>query len=215
MVFRYISPNLISMMMKNKFVIFSLCIIVLTACIVSTGCTSSQSAQTAAQSTSPVVTTPAQSLNPTTTPETLVTTLAPTTAPTAIVTTTGTPANGGLTVTVNSAVKKTALGEYTPNHGKIFLVLDVTIQNNDKNKDFDYTAASFALSDNVNTNRHPPLGKFSYGLNNQLISGTIPLKSKITGQIVFGVMDNSNSYKLYVSDPTGTVLTSIENISVP
>ena len=203
------------MLINNELVICSLCIIVLTVCIVSTGCTSSQSALTSAQSTSQVVTTPAQSLNPTTTPGTLVTTLAPTATPTLVVTTTGTPANGVLTVTINSAVKETALGEFKPKPGNIFLVLDITIQNNDKNNDFEYTAASFALSDNLNTNQRPPLGKFAYGLDNQLISGMIPLKSKISGQVVFGVKDGSNSYKLFVSDSTGTVLTSIDNINVP
>jgi hypothetical protein len=201
--------------MRNKVVFCSFCMLLLIACIVCTGCTSSQSAQTAPQSNSPTVTTPAQTLNPTTAPETLATTFAPTAAPTAVVTTTGTPANGGLSVTINSAVKKTALGEFKPKPGMIFLVLDVTIQNNDKNNDFEYTPASFALTDNLNTNRRPPLGKFSYGLDNQLISGRIPLKSKISGQIVFGVTDGSNSYKLSVSDSTGTVLTSIDNITSP
>jgi len=131
------------------------------------------------------------------------------------VTTTGTPANGGIRVTINSAVKKTELGEFNPKSGNIFLVLDVTLQNNDKSKDFEYTAASFALSDNLNTNKRPPLGKFSYGLDNQLISGTIPPESKISGQIVFGVKDGSTSYKLSISDPTGAVLTSLDNINVP
>lgn len=201
------------MTMKNKVVFCSFCMLLLIACIVCTGCTSSQSAQTAPQSNSPTVTTPAQTLNPTTAPETLVTTFPPTAAPTAVVTTTVTPANGGLSVTINSAVKKTALGEFKPKPGNIFLVLDVTIQNNDKNNDFVYTNTSFAISDNLDP-RHPPLGKFSSGLNNQLISGTIPLKSTITGQIVFGVKDGSNTYKLSVSDSTGTVITSIDNINV-
>jgi hypothetical protein len=217
MFFQEIVPNLISVTMKNKVVFCSLCMLLLTACIVSTGCTSGsgQNAQISPQTNSPTITTPAQALNPTTAPGTLVTTLAPASAPTAVVTTTGTPANGGLSFTVNSAVKKTALGEFKPKPGNIFLILDVTIQNNDKNNDFDYTTASFALSDNLNTNRRPPLGKFSSGLDNQLISGTIPLKSKISGQIVFGVTDGSNSYKLSVSDSTGTVLTSIDTITAP
>jgi hypothetical protein len=215
MFFQEIVPNLISVMMKNKVVFCSLCMLLLTACIVCTGCTSGQNAQTSPQTNSPTVTTPAQTVNPTTAPDTLVTTLAPTSAPTAVVTTTGTPANGVLSFTVNSAVKKTKLGQYTPNKGNLFLVLDVTIQNNDKNNDFEYTTTSFALSDNLNTNRRPPLGKFSSGLDNQLISGTIPLKSKISGQIVFGVTDGSNSYKLSVSDSTGTVLTSIDTITAP
>jgi hypothetical protein len=203
------------MTMKNKVVFWSFCMLLLTACIVCTGCTSGQNAQTSAPSNSLTVTTPAKTLNPTTAPETLVTTLALTPAPTAVVTTTGTPANGVLSVTVNSAVKKTKLGQYTPNKGNLFLVLDVTIQNNDKNNDFEYTTTSFALSDNLNTNRRPPLGKFSSGLDNQLISGTISLKSKITGQVVFGVNATSNTYTLSVSDSTGTVLTSIDNISAP
>ncbi|HOX34114.1 MAG TPA: DUF4352 domain-containing protein [Methanoregulaceae archaeon] len=203
------------MMMEKKVVFCSLCLLLLTACVVSSGCTSGQNAQTSAQPDSPTVTTPAQILNPTAAPETLVTTLVSPAAPTAVVTTTGTPANGGIRVTINSAVKKTELGEFNPKSGNIFLVLDVTLQNNDKSKDFEYTAASFALSDNLNTNKRPPLGKFSYGLDNQLISGTIPPESKISGQIVFGVKDGSTSYKLSISDPTGAVLTSLDNINVP
>lgn len=203
------------MMIKYKVVFCSLCLLLLTTCVLSSGCTSGQNAQTPAQTHSPTVTTPTEILNPTAAPETLITTLASTADQTVVVTTTGTPVNGGLNVTVNSAVKKTELGEFNPKSGNIFLVVDVTILNNDKNNDFEYTAASFALSDNLNTNKRPPLGKFSYGLDNQLISGTIPPKSKISGQIVFGVKDGSNSYKLYISDSTGAVLTWLDNINVP
>lgn len=201
--------------MKNKFVICSV-LIILTACIVSTGCTSTQ-AQTSAQSNSPTITTPLQTMSPTTTPETQITTLAPTTAQTSIVSTTATPIIDVLTVTINSAVKKTLIGKSTNNPGNIFLVLDVTIQNNDKNNDFKYTDSSFAIYDKVNKNRRTPITSklLTGGLNNPLTSGTVPLKSKITGQIVFGVMDSSNSYKLYVSDAAGTVLTSVDNIDVP
>ena len=90
-------------------------------------------------------------------------------------------------------------------------------QNNDKNNDFKYTDSSFAIFDKVNNNRRTAITYklLTGGLNNPLTSGTIPLKSTKTGQIVFGEMDSSNSYKLYVSDSTGTVLASVDNINVP
>lgn len=201
--------------MKNKVAICFVWIIVLTTCIVSTGCISTQGAQTSDQSISPIITTPSQTLISTTAPETSDTTLAPTTSLT-IISTTAIPKNEVLTVTLNSAVKKTQIGKSTNKAGNIFLVLDVTLQNNDKNNDFKYTDTSFAIFDKVNKNRRTAITSqlLSGGLNSPLTSGTIPLKSKITGQIVFGVMDSSNSYRLYISDSTGTVLTSIENIDV-
>jgi len=205
------------MMMKNKFVICSVCIIILTACIVSTGCTSTspQGAQISAQTILPTITTPAQTLSPTTAPVTIVTTMAPTTASTAIISTTTTPISSGLTVTLNSAVKKTSLGSFTPLPRNIFLVLDVTIQNNDKNNDFKYTDSSFSIYDTVNQKRGPAItSKVAGGLNIPLASGTIPLKSTKTGQIVFGVSDNSNSYKFAVVNSTSAI-TPLIDINVP
>jgi hypothetical protein len=197
------------MMLKNKFFICTVLIIVLTACIVNTGCTSTQSAQ------SPTITPPTPS--PTTAPGTLVTSLAPTTAPATVISTTETQKNDILTVTLNSAVKKTMIGKATNKAGNIFLVVDVTILNNDKNNDFKYTDASFAIFDKLNQNRRNAITSqlLTGGLNSPLSSGTIPLKSTKTGQIVFGVMDSSNSYKLYISNSTGTVIASVDNINVP
>ena len=202
-------------MMKNKFVICSVCIIILTACIVSTGCTSTspQGAQTSAQTILPIITTPAQTLSPTTAPVTIATTMTPTTASTAIMSTTTTPISSGLTVTLNSAVKKTSLGSFTPLPGNIFLVLDVTIQNNDKNNDFKYTDSSFSIYDTVNQKRGQAItSKVAGGLNIPLASGTIPLKSTKTGQIVFGVKDSSNSYKFAVVNSTAAITPLIDII---
>jgi hypothetical protein len=201
------------MMMKNKFIICSVCIIVLSAFIVSTGCTttSPQSAQTIP----PTITTSAQTLSPTTAPVIIATSVLPTTAPTAILSTTKTPISNGLTVTLNSAVKKTSIGDSTPKTGFVFLVLDVTIQNNDKDNDFKYTDSSFSLFDVVNQKRGPAItSKFTGGLNTPLSSGTIPMKSTKTGQIVFGVSDNSNSYKFAVVNSTSAI-TSLFDINVP
>ena len=200
-------------MIKNKIVICSVVIVILTACIVSTGCTSTQ-AQTPPQTTTPTVASP--TLSQTTAPGTLVTTLSPTTVSTTAVSTTATPSGSGITVILNSAVKKIKIGNYNNKPGNIFLVVDVTIQNNDKNNDFEYTDSSFAIGDKINKNRRNAItSQVAGGLSSPLSSGTIPLKSTKTGQIVFGVMENSGSYRLFVADPTGTVLTSIDNIEVP
>jgi hypothetical protein len=206
------------MMMKNKFVICSVCIIILTACIVSTGCTSTSpqgAAQTSAQTNPPTITTLGQTLIPTTAPVTITTTMAPTTASIAIISTPATPISSGLTVTLNSAVKKTTLGSSTPKTGLVFLVLDVTIQNNDKNNDFKYTDSSFSIYDIINKKRDSAMtSKVAGGLNTPLTSGTIPLKSTKTGQIVFGVSDSSNSYKFAVVNST-TALIPLIDINVP
>jgi hypothetical protein len=202
------------MMIKNKFVICSVCIIVLTACIVSTGCTTTS--PQGAQTIPPTITTSVQTLSPTTAPVIIATTVIPTTAPTAILSTTETPISYGLTVTLNSAVKKTSIGDnLPPKTGNVFIVLDVTIQNNDKNNDFKYTDSSFSLFDVVNQKRSTAItSKFTGGLNTPLTSGTIPLKSTKTGQIVFGVSDNSNSYKFAVVNSTSAI-TSLIDINVP
>ena len=135
---------------------------------------------------------------------------------TTVLSTTGTVINDVLTITINSATKKTIIGRSTNKGGDIFLVLDITIQNNDKNNDFRYKDTSFAIFDKINNIRRTAITSQlnTGGLNNPFTSGTIPLKTKMSGQIVFGVMDNSNSYKLYVSDSKGTVLSSVDNISV-
>jgi len=204
------------MMKKNKFIVCFAWIMVLIVCVISSGCTSTQ-VQNSATGNSPTLTTPSQSASSTTVPETPVTTLIPTTSETTIISTTEIPKIDPLSVTINSAVKKTQIGKSTNKPGNIFLVLDVTIQNNDKNNDFKYTDTSFAIYDKTNKNRRTAITSqlLSGGLNNPLSSGTIPLKSKVYGQIVFGEMDSSNSYKFYISDSTGTVLTSIDNINVP
>ena len=202
--------------MKNKFVICFVCIIILSACVVSTGCTSAspQGDQTSAPANSPIITTPAQTSSITSAPVTIVTTLVPTTAPPAIISTTATPMSSGLTVTLNSAVKKTSLGSSTPKTGNVFLVVDVTIQNNDTN-DFRYTDSSFSIFDVVNQKRGPAItSKIAGGLNTPFASGTFPGKSTKTGQIVFGIMDSSNSYTFAVVNST-TALTSLIDITVP
>jgi hypothetical protein len=185
------------------------------ACIVGCGCSSTQNAQSSVQNTPSASTTTSQPLSPAPAPVTAGITLKPTTAQTTFITTTETPKIDLLTVTLNSAVKKITIGGSNPFPGNIFLVLDVVIQNNDKNQGFTYSDSSFSIFDKINKRRITAITyKIPNGLNNPLTSGIIPIKSKQSGQIVFGVLDNSSSYKFSIVDSTGTVLTSVDNINV-
>jgi hypothetical protein len=198
---------------KGEGMKYLLFVLLLVTVLITAGCTSENKnvVVTPTQTTSQIPTTTLSVSHPTT-----ASSMAPTTVPTVMISTTQTPVSSGLTVTLNSAVKKTTLGGITPSPGNIFLVLDVTIQNNDKNNDFEYTDTSFSIFDNLNQNRRTPITfKVAGKLNSPITSGRIPLKSTKTGQIVFGVMDSSNSYKFSVADSTGTELTSIDNINVP
>lgn len=203
------------MILKNRTVLSFACLAMIVLCIVGSGCSTNQDTKGSVQGNPSNVQAPLQPQSPTTMPVTIPASMAPTTVPTAMVTTTITPNTNGLSVSLNSAVKKINIGGSGPMPGNILLVLDISIQNNDKNEDFDYTDASFVILDKTNKNRRTAItSKFPSGLNNPLASGKIPLKSKITGQVVFGVNESSNSYKFYVSDTKGTVITSVDNINV-
>jgi hypothetical protein len=203
------------MTVKNNFVICSVLIIILTAGIVSSGCISAQS-QTTPQSNSPTITTLSQTMSPTTVPETRITPLVQTTAMAATIPVTGTPTNDVLTVTLNSAEKTVSLGNKIGKPGRIMLILDITIKNNDKKNDFPYTDASFLLSDNLNNERITAItSQKAQALANPLFMGTVPAGSTDNGKILFGVNKTSNVYTLSVVDSAGTKLGSIENISVP
>lgn len=203
------------MMVKNIHIIWSVLIIILTACMVSTGCTSPQT-HTSAQSNSPPITTPSQTLSPATVSETRVPPLVPTTAPTATISMTGTPTNDVLTVSLNSAEKTVSLGNKIGKPGLILVVLDITIKNNDKKNDFTYSDASFILTDLSNNEHFPAItSQKARPLANPLFMGTIPAGSTDDGKILFRVNATSSTYTLSVVDSTGTVLGSIDNIYVP
>jgi hypothetical protein len=210
------------MNMNNKFAICFILIVILTACIVCTGCTSTQT-KTSAQSNAPPITTPLQTSSPTSAPETLITPLAPTPAQNSTcgdgicaVPSTISPGNNDLlTLTLNSAEKKTTLGNGVGKPGRSMLILDVTIKNNDKRNDFKYTDSSFVISYKSNEDRLTAITtQYAKGLINPLISGTVPAGSTDDGKILFGVNATSNSYKLFVVDSNGKEIASVDNINV-
>ncbi|HNX17498.1 MAG TPA: DUF4352 domain-containing protein [Methanoregula sp.] len=204
-------------MMKTRCIFNSVMIVILAVCIVSTGCTSTQNNQGSVQTIPPTTATVSEPVVTTLPLATTAASSSATTIPTVVKTTTQPPVNNPISVTINSAEKRTAIGGATPQSGSVFLVLDVTLENNDKNEDFAYTNASFQiLANNPGSSWHSAfVKKFNRELNNQLTTGTIPLKSKISGQIVFGVSSTSDTYKLAIFDPKGSEITRVENIHVP
>jgi hypothetical protein len=155
-------------------------------------------------------------MDPTAAPGTMVTTMAPTASSASTISTTGTPATSIISVSINSAEKKTSLGNSVPHSGNVFLVLDVTIKNNDQNEDFSYTDASFTVFDKKNQKGVPAItSQLSGKLNSAITSGMIPMKSEKTGQIVFGVLAGSKGYRFSVIDSTGSIVTTVDNIVVP
>ena len=203
------------MMMKKKVVICSLLMIILTAGIVSSGCTSTQ-AQNSPQSNSPAITSPSQTVSPATVPETQISPLVQTTAPAATIPVTGTPTNDVLTVTLNSAEKKISMGNGIGKPGYIMLLLDITIKNNDKKNDFTYTDSSFVISyKSTNESLTAITSQYARTVANPLFMGTVPSGSTDDGKILFRVNATSDTYTLSVVDSTGTVLGSIDTISVP
>jgi len=202
------------MIMKNEFLIYSVLIIIITACIA--GCSSPQSAQTSPQSNSPTITTTLQTQITTAALATPVTAPVPITSPVPTISQTLTPINNGITLTLNSAEKQKSLGIGTGKPGRVMLILDITLKNNNKNKDFEYTDNSFIISYQSNDdNKTSITSQYAKKLINPLISGFVPSGSTSEGKILFGVNETSNSYKLSIVDSTGTVLASIDNINVP
>lgn len=111
-----------------------------------------------------------------------------------------------VSLTINSAKKMTKLFTFTPKSGNIFLVLDITVKNNGVPKGFDFTDTSITM---------PKLqggaitSQVRGGLENPIITPTrIEQNDKRTGQIVFGVSVESNTYKLNLVDSKGEVLSS-------
>lgn len=205
-------------MMKSKFTIILVIALILTACILITGCTSTQNTQDQTQTPPPTTATISEPITTTLSQATSSVSTVTTAIPTTVAhITTQPPTEGFINVTINSAEKKTAIGGISPQSGSVFLVLDVTLKNNDKNDDFEYTNTTFQiLANNQGAAWHTPLAKkFRSGLDNQLTSGTIPLKSEISGQIVFGVSSTLKSYSFAVFDSSGSEITRVENITVP
>lgn len=198
-----------------------ICIVV----ILVTGCTNSGSSPASVTTPAPTTTLAASITATTPAPASVATTQAATTSPsitpttvsTVMISTTEPPKNDIIKVTLNSAKKRTTSysgGSLTP--GVVILELDITIQNYDKQKDFEYTDSSFVLSNNLGES--PQTSKttvWAKAITNPFIGAPVPSGSPKEGKIVFFVADTSNNYKLSIVDSTGTVLTSINNINVP
>jgi hypothetical protein len=122
-----------------------------------------------------------------------------------------------ISLTINSADKQTKVYTMIPKTGRIFLVLNITVQNNGIEKGFDLTDSSLSLAyAKAGTSPVPSITtQVRGGLENPIITPTrIEQNDKRTGQVVFGVADNSGRYTLNLIGTDGTIIASSASITV-
>jgi hypothetical protein len=116
-----------------------------------------------------------------------------------------------VSLTINSAKKVTKLFTMTPKTGRIFLVLDITVKNNGIEKGLDFNDQSVRLLDIKNNEGQSTSLTTTVrgGLENPIITPTrIDQKATRSGEIVFGVLESSGSFRISVIDNGGDVVSS-------
>jgi hypothetical protein len=120
--------------------------------------------------------------------------------------------SGPVSVTVNSAEKVQKLNNISLPAGKIFLVLNITIKNNDVQKGFVFVNKSVTLFDPdsgefipTSLNANP---RIRSNLTNPIVPPTRIVQNEvITGQVAFAITD-STGYRLNLTDNDNEVLSS-------
>jgi hypothetical protein len=122
-----------------------------------------------------------------------------------------------VSLTINSATKQTKLYTLTPKTGRIFLVLNITVRNNDLERGYDLTDTSISLS-YAKAGISPVSSITSQvrgGLENPIIMPTkIERYDQRTGQVVFGVVDSSGRFTINLIGSDGAVVSSA-TVAVP
>jgi hypothetical protein len=121
------------------------------------------------------------------------------------------PKQGPVSITIESAKKKTGIGDLGPNPGHIFLLLNVTVKNKKLQEGFVITNKSVVLGDpdqrvrvDLEMNSRP---EFQKVLQHPIIPQTkLEINDEVSGQIVFGIEDSEN-YNLLVMGNNSQVLT--------
>jgi hypothetical protein len=192
-------------MKKEALVICALLVLLLwfSGCVGSNGSAPKETISTVVHTSIEPIETTAQVMN--TTPVTIVLTTIVTTA----------QSQPSVILTVNSAQKQTKIYTMTPKEGVIFLVLDITVKNNNIKDGYEFTDKSILLSsDTGGTGMEAITTKVRSGLNNPILTPTtIEQNDKRTGQIVYGVNVKSGQYTLHLIDNNGMEVSS-ETITV-
>ena len=122
-----------------------------------------------------------------------------------------TPQQDDVSLTINSAKKVSKLFTFTPKTGRIFLVLDITVKNNGIEKGFDFNDKSVRLLDIKNNEGQSTSATTNVrgGLENPIITPTrIEQNDKRSGQIAFGVLESSSSFRISLINNSGEVISS-------
>ena len=116
-----------------------------------------------------------------------------------------------VSVTIDAARKKIGLGDLGPKSGHIFLLLNVTVKNENLREGFVFTNKSIVLGEpdqrvrvDMEMNSRP---EFQKALAHPIIpQSKLEVNDDVTGQVVFGIEDSEN-YNLLIMDNNGQVLT--------
>jgi hypothetical protein len=125
------------------------------------------------------------------------------------------PIRSPVSITINSARKMARINQdgFHTRDATIFVVLNLTVKNNDLREGFDFANTSTTLinlesSKSVNRSSNF-LGKMDRPLENPLVMPTkIAPNEAITGQIIFSIYDSAR-YRLNLIDKDKKVLTSL------
>jgi PBP1b-binding outer membrane lipoprotein LpoB len=182
-------------MKKEALVISALLVLLLwlSACVGSNGSAPKETISTVVPTTIVPIETTVQVMNAT--PVTTVLTTMITTA----------QSQPSVILTVNSAQKQPKIYTMTPASGFIFLVLNITVKNNNIEEGYEFTDTSIKIS--TDTGRIVGLAstpRVRGGLDNPILTPTtIEQNDKRTGQIVFAVPMDSGKYTLHLLDNKG------------
>ena len=200
--------------MKKEALVISVLLVVLIWC---SGCVGSSGS--APQATTPT-TAPATAAPVETTTEVVkapVETTAATPAATTVATLAAAPeSQPSVLLAVNSVQKQTKIYTMNPKSGNVFLVLDITVKNNNIKDGYEFTDKSITVSSpNGAMNIGESLTtKVRGGLDNPILTPTtIEMNDKRTGQVAFSVPMNSGKYILHLVDNKGVEL-STETVTV-
>ena len=114
------------------------------------------------------------------------------------------PVNTGkVDLTLNSALKTTKIKDSNPLRGNIFVVVNMTINNLQEKEAF------VANENTVDINGGGPMTQKIYDrLSNPFYWGTIPPEGSRTGEVVFGVKEDTGSFTITLLDEKGNTLLS-------
>jgi hypothetical protein len=125
------------------------------------------------------------------------------------------PLTGPISITINSASKQLGLGEWgnvysEPMAGNVYLVLNITVKNNDAKEGFNFSSSSLVVRDLDRGNKNRAMyvrdSLRKYLENYIVLPVTMKQNDIVSGQVLFEMNDSMN-YKVNLIDDNKNVIT--------